>query len=372
MRILTLFIYTCLSLVTGLTPAAGAISISPAGSVDTVKIGLLVTDNTSVSSVNGAKLALDEINHGNHSDNHFYEVVVKSMEGPWGTGSKQTVNLIYKDKIWAVLGSHDGRNAHLVEQVIAKQHYVFLSAWATDPTLSQAFVPWYFSCVYNDLQQAESLVEEIYNVKKYKRVGLVSDRGYDSKLAMESFEKVLKSKSKPAPVEYSYNSAKDIPDIAGEINKAGLSCVILFGKPDACVKIIRLMRNNNIKIPLYGTLAVMGEGLSRNEELSDYQGMKVVTSAGWLTRSATEFREDYTKAYGVPPDAVASYSYDGMKILVTAIKNSRFNIDYIKDAMLKIQYSGVTGTISFDERGNRSGFPKIVELKNGSPVTVYP
>ena len=45
------------------------------------------------------------------------------------------------------MGSHDGRNAHLVEQVATKSQVVFLSAWASDPTLSQAFVPWFFSCV---------------------------------------------------------------------------------------------------------------------------------------------------------------------------------------------------------------------------------
>jgi len=65
----------------------------------------------------------------------------------------------------ALFGSHDSRNAHLVEQAATKSQVVFVSAWSGDPTLSQAFVPWFFNCVPNDYQQVASLIEEIY----YKR-----------------------------------------------------------------------------------------------------------------------------------------------------------------------------------------------------------
>jgi len=106
-----------------------------------IKIGLLVTDAESEAAQNAAALAISEANKEEGLKD--YQLVVRSMEGPWGTGSKQAVNLVFNEHVWAILGSHDGRNAHLVEQVIAKTHVVFLSAWASDPTLYQAFVPWF-------------------------------------------------------------------------------------------------------------------------------------------------------------------------------------------------------------------------------------
>ena len=371
MRLLTIFIKTCLLVAFVATIASGDAFAESGNKNDTIKIGLLVTDANARSAINGAQLALDKINQHETAGGHHFTVVVRSMEGTWGTGSIQTVNLIYNDKIWAVLGSHDGRNAHLVEQVIAKQHYVFLSAWATDPSLSQAFVPWYFSCVYNDLQQASSLVDEIYNIRKYNRIGVVSDEGYDSKLGMSCFEKIAKSEGKPAPVEFLYNSEKDIPDLTDKINRAGVECVIFFGKSQPTAGIISQMKDKNINIPAYGTLSVMSEGLSQDQANKDYKDVSVVTSAGWLDPSGAEFRNDYMKAFGYFPDAVAAYAYDGMNVLVTAIKNSNFDIDILKDAMMKVHYPGITGDISFDERGNRSGKPKIMELQNGIPVTVY-
>ena len=371
MKLLILLLKTCIIFATGATITYGTVAYGSGNNNDTIRIGLLVTDNNAASAINGARLALDNINRRAPLKEHYFTVVIRSMEGSWGTGSIQTVNLIYNDMIWAVLGSHDGRNAHLVEQVIAKEHYVFLSAWATDPSLAQAFVPWYFSCIYNDLQQASSLVDEIYNVRKFKRIGVVFDEGYDSKLGMSGFEKVVRSQGKQGPIEFSYNSEKDIPLLIDKLNKAGLSCVILFGQPEASVRIIRQMKNKNIRIPVYGTLSVMGEGLSREQEKADFQDVSVVTSAGWLTPAGSEFRDAYTKTYGETPDAAAACAYDGMNILVTAIKNSNFNIDILKDVMMKIHYKGITGEISFDDRGNRKGRPGIIEFKNGIPVTVY-
>jgi branched-chain amino acid transport system substrate-binding protein len=156
-------------------------SQNPEGPDETVKIGLLIPDNKSLAARHGAEMAIRKANEKGGFNGCPFQLVTRSMEGPWGTGSKEAVNLIFEEEVWAIMGSHDGRNAHLVEQVAAKACIVFLSAWASDPTLSQAFVPWYFSCVPNDLQQATALIEEIYNKRKINKIAAVSDNGYDSK-----------------------------------------------------------------------------------------------------------------------------------------------------------------------------------------------
>ena len=133
---------------------------------NTIKIGLLVQDNKSVEARNGAELAIRKVNAKGGIKGRPLKLIIRTMEGPWGTGSKQAVDLIFNEKVWAILGSHDGRNTHLVEQATAKTNVVFLSAWSSDPTLSQAFVPWFFNCVPNDRQQTAAFIDEIYNKKK--------------------------------------------------------------------------------------------------------------------------------------------------------------------------------------------------------------
>lgn len=160
----------------------------------TIKIGLLIADSNFENAKFAAQIAIDEANKKGGLKSVPFQLVTKSMEGSWGTGSKQTVDLVFIDNVWGIIGSLDGRNAHLVEQVIAKTHIVFLSAWATDPSLSQSFVPWYFSCVPNSNQETTTLIDEIYNNKKLTKIAIVLDAGYDSKINTDGFISELKTK----------------------------------------------------------------------------------------------------------------------------------------------------------------------------------
>jgi ABC-type branched-subunit amino acid transport system substrate-binding protein len=92
----------------------------------TVKIGLLIQDNNSLAARYGAELAIRKANETGGFRGKQFRLITRSMEGPWGTGSKQAVDLIDGENVCAILGSHDGRNAHLVEQVSAKERIVFL------------------------------------------------------------------------------------------------------------------------------------------------------------------------------------------------------------------------------------------------------
>ena len=163
----------------------------PNEQLDTIKIGLLIPDNKSLAARQGAELAIRKANQKAGSNGNHFSLVVKSLEGPWGTGSKQAVSLIFDDKVCAIMGSCDGRNAHLVEQACTKARVVFLSAWSGDPTLSKAFVPWFFNCVPNDLQQSDSFIEEIYKKRKLKRIAIIIDNSYDSELCRREFYKKI-------------------------------------------------------------------------------------------------------------------------------------------------------------------------------------
>ena len=171
---------------------------------DTISIGLLIQDNNSVAARQAAELAVLRANEKGGVNGVPVHLVVRSMEGPWGTGSKQAVSMIFDENVVAILGSHDGRNAHLVEQVSAKSRVSFFSAWTGDPTLAQAFVPWFFNCVYNDIQQSEALIEEIYNKRKLGKIAVISDNGYDSGSMLKNFLEKLESEGKPEPIQLIY------------------------------------------------------------------------------------------------------------------------------------------------------------------------
>ncbi|NQU79931.1 MAG: hypothetical protein HQ543_00240 [Bacteroidetes bacterium] len=126
---------------------------------ETIKIGLLIPDKEALAAKHSAELAIRKANSRGGYSGLPFQLVVRSTEGLWGNGSKDSVSLVFDDEVVAIMGSLDGRNAHLAEQVATKTRLIFLSSWATDMTLSKALVPWYFRCLPNDKQQAISLIQ---------------------------------------------------------------------------------------------------------------------------------------------------------------------------------------------------------------------
>jgi ABC-type branched-subunit amino acid transport system substrate-binding protein len=117
----------------------------------------------------------------------------------------ESVSLVFDDEVVAIMGSLDGRNAHLAEQVATKTKLIFLSAWATDMTLSKAFVPWYFRCLPNDRQQAISLIQEVYIKRKIKNVAIIGTDNNDSQIAVNTFIKIAKLMNVGPPEQFLYD-----------------------------------------------------------------------------------------------------------------------------------------------------------------------
>ncbi len=109
---------------------------------DTIKIGLLIPDKEALAAKHGAELAIRKAKRRGGYSHLPFQLVVRSTEGQWGAGSKESVRLVFEDEVVAIMGSLDGRNAHLAEQVAATTKILFLSSWAPDMTISLPFVPW--------------------------------------------------------------------------------------------------------------------------------------------------------------------------------------------------------------------------------------
>ncbi len=335
-----------------------------------IKIGLLVPDKTTIAAIEGAELAIKEANRNGGINGTQLQLMVKSMEGPWGTGSKQAVSLIFEEKVWALFGSHDGRNAHLVEQAGTKAQVVFLSAWSGDPTLSQAFVPWFYNCLPNDFQQAETLVEEIYNKKNLNRVVIISDEEYDSNLACFNFLRKIELDEKNEPVNFTYeNYSENINRLIDEIEMEHADCIVLFCNPLISFKIFREIKKRGMSQPLFGSLNLLNEDMLSEQELIEYNDALLIPSPAWIKSKSTIFKEKYIEVYGKEPGMVATYAFDGINLLVEAFKIAGSpNREKIQHALTGIDYEGITGPIRFDDKGNRLGPYYIVTVKNGIPV----
>ena len=332
----------------------------------------MVNNAKSHAAKNASEMAISIANKKAIAGDPYFKLIVRNMDGPWGNGSKEAVNLIFEEKVWALMGSHDGRNAHLVEQVIAKINIPFLSAWASDPTLSQAFVPWYFSCVPNTNQQAEAFIKNTKNSNNLNKIAIVLDESYDSKLFLKSLLKEIKKVGGNDPLQLILtNSQKNYNLLIKKIREAKIRQIILLGEPLKALNFLEELRENEINLSIYGGLSLLAEEeYDDNFRIEIYDNITVPTSGNWLDKKPLSFKNEYYKRYNKVPGAIAVYAYDGMNLILESIKLSGFDRTKIQKYLSKIRFKGVTGDVQFDKRGNRLNATEMFKINNGIPVIV--
>jgi len=365
---------TCATILSGSIFHTGITAVDDSKSTyrnETIKIGLLIDNKSSLAAVHAAELAISEANSKAGIRNRKYELVVRSMEGPWGTGSKQTVDLIFDENVAAIAGSHGGRNAHLAEQVCAKSRVILISARASDPTLTQAFVPWYYSCVPNDNQQAAVLSEEVFNRNKESDVLLVSDNDYDARQASQSMITRIKSSGLKDPELLRYDeNENDLSGIAATILKSGKRCIVLFGKPPSALNLLREIRKLKYDFRIYTSLSMMDEDKLAIKDLSHYEGLTIISPFFANNPKWTSFSKAFLKKFGYEPGVIASYSYDAINVIIEAIDRNGPDQEMMQKTIEESKFEGLSGIIEFDKHGNRKEPFSMITIKNGAPILV--
>ena len=210
-------------------------------------------------------MAVWEANGDGGLDGRPVELVVRCVEGPWGSGTKDIVDLVFDEQILALIGGLDGRSAHLIEQVAAKGLVPFVSPWASDPTLTQAFVPWFFRMVPDDRQQAKALADEIFGSRGLRRVATVSGESYDARIAETTFVGIAEGLGHSITVRLSANGMAaarpplDYEPLLDRIAEAQIDGIALFVSRTESLELTRRLRNRGMHQQVFATLFFIDE-----------------------------------------------------------------------------------------------------------------
>jgi branched-chain amino acid transport system substrate-binding protein len=337
-----------------------------------IPVGILVMNHPvgndlSLSAWNGAELAVKEANSKDGYKGEQFKLIVRTCDGPWGMGSKQTVNMVFNDRVAAILGAVDGRNSHLIEQVIAKTHVPAIGCLATEPTITEAFVPWFFRCVPDDRQQAEILSSIIYNIGKNPKVDLIYFNDYDSRNAAIAFIKISKELGLKINRKFDAGKNSEVPgQVADSLMMDPPGQVMLFGSFRTMANITGYLRPANLKTKFYGNTWIWYGDTLNQYSRSGISGLEMIAPVYGKNATFLEFAESYKKKYGYPPDLLAAYAYDGMKMILKAILAVGADHQDIRDCLSSMQpMEGVTGLVSFDQKGNLviPGFKSVKTIK---------
>ena len=234
----------------------------------------------------------------------------------------------------------------------------------TNPDYTKQGFKTTFRVIANDVQQGGALGQFAADNLKAKKVAIIDDRtAYGQGLADE-FEKAVKSKGVDVVKrEFTTNTATDFNAILTSI-KATKPDVIFYGGMDAQAgPLAKQMTRLGIKAKLMG-----GDGWQTPEfiKLAGDASEGQYSSSCGVPRDKmpgfAAFNDKFKKEFNTEVQIYAPYEYDAVRVLVEAMKRAKSTDPkvYLPEVG-KTDYTGVTGKIAFDDKG---------DIKNGA-VTVY-
>ena len=303
-----------------------------------------------------AELAIEQANEAGGYLNREFELVVRTAEGLWGAGSKESVSLVYEDHARAIIGYLDGRNGHLAEQVATKSHLTYIETMATEPTLSQAFVPWFMRVVPNDNQQSAVILKQILQ-EGGGTIGVLSTDTYDTRYAVKSLTKAVARETGMAPVIIEIDSSSiHQQKVVEQILSSHIDHLVIPFDADFLRDLIITLRQVKPELKIYGTLHFTIGVEKRNSGWSQYEGV-------YMIRPHVD-----RKKFSFLPDTRSAYIYDAVMLVINAIHKAGTERETITHFISESVYSGgVTGSYSFDELGNRQNLPGLIHIEKGVP-----
>ncbi len=318
----------------------------------------------------GARLAIEHANErGGYGDGKIpFELVVRNDNGLWGASGNEIVHLAYKEKVWAILGTIDGANSHIAIRVALKAEIPMMNSGDTDPTFTETAIPWVFRVISDDRQMCYLLADYVFNKLKLKRVAALRANNRYGRMSIDEFRDAATRLGHPFLAELNYPlGTTDVTAQLKRIKELKPDAVITYGDAAESALVLKQMRAMGMEQWFIGSdRMVSSEFMAK---VGPDAG-KVVAGYPYNPESKEprylEFKRLFKERFGEEPETYAAHAYDGMKMLIDAIRLAGLNRAKIRDELAKMRhYEGVTGKKELDATYNNITPASLGILKDG-------
>ncbi len=353
----------------------GAGREKPEPKVKTVKIGFLgpAQDGGPLAMFGkymwqGARLAIERANAAGGYRGIPFELVVHEDKARWGDSSNSIVKMYSDEKVWGVLGSMDSANSHVMMRITLKVPLPIVNSATTDPTLMEHRVPFILRNLPDDRQYSYVTAWHLFKEKKYRAVALFRINNRDGRFAVKKLTDAARRMGRPFVVDQRFEDGdKDFSAQLQRIRSTPAEAVVVWGNPRETALIVKQMRKMGMKQPVIGWFRAVSPVLLETAG-RDAEGIVCPYPFDPTANDAMlkDFQRAYKKRFGSEPEVFASYAYDGMNLLIAAIRKVGLNRVRIAEALSEFQtYRGVTGRMIFDGARNNVCPIYLAEVKDG-------
>ncbi|MEY4439865.1 MAG: branched-chain amino acid transporter substrate-binding protein [Pseudomonadota bacterium] len=318
----------------------------------------------------GARLAIEELNAKGVSINGKkvrFELVAEDDAADPKQGTAAAQKLV-DAKVSGVIGHLNSGTTIPASKIYSDAGIPQVSPSSTNPKYTRQGYKTAFRVVADDVHLGGTLGRYAVNELKGKSIAVIDDRTAYGQGVAEEFEKAVKAAGGNLVAhEFTTDKATDFMPILTTL-KGKKPDIIFFGGMDAVGgPMMKQMKSLGIKAKFMG-----GDGICTNEMIklagdAMADGQVVCAEAGGvdgaLKKGMDDFSAKFKKRFNDDVKLYSPYVYDAVFVMVDAMQRAKSTepAKYLPELAKTTGYKGVTGTISFDAKG---------DIKNGA-LTLY-
>ena len=345
-----------------------------AAEAETIKIGALgpLTGSVAIygiSATNGLKLAVDEINANGGKLGKQIELNLLDEKGD----STEAVNAYNKLVDWgmvALIGDITSKPSVAVAEVAAQDGIPMITPTGTQLNITEAGSNIFRVC-FTDPYQGEVLAKYTKDKLGAKTVAIISNNSSDySDGVANAFAKEAEAQGIQVVAREGYSDGDK--DFKAQLTKIAQQNPDVLFVPDYYEQdglIAIQAREVGLKSVIVGSDG--WDGVVKTIDPSSYAAIENVFFANhYSTKDSNEkvqnFIKNYKEKYNDEPSAFSALSYDAAYILKAAIeKAGTTDKEAVAKAIKEIEFDGITGHLTFDEKNNPIKGITIIKIVNG-------
>jgi len=362
--------------------AAAAVLFAGASSAQdlVIKIGHVAPTSGAIAHLGkdnemGARMAIEELNAKGvmiGGKKATFELLAEDDAADPKQGTA-VANKLVDAKVNGVIGHLNSGTTIPASKIYSDAGIPQISPSATNPKYTRQGYKTVFRVVADDVHLGGTLGRYAVKNLKGKSIAVIDDRTAYGQGVAEEFEKAVKASGGTiAERQFTTDKATDFTAILTAV-KAKKPDVIFFGGMDAVAgPMIRQMKQLGIQAKYVGGDGICSGELPKLAAGAMDDGMVVCAEAGGVEgeqkKGMDDFRAKFKAKFNTDVQVYAPYVYDALNVMVAAMvkAGSAEPAKYLPELAKTNGYKGVTGTISFDEKGDiKNGALTLFTYKGG-------
>ncbi|PIP89692.1 MAG: ethanolamine utilization protein EutJ [Bdellovibrionales bacterium CG12_big_fil_rev_8_21_14_0_65_38_15] len=325
-------------------------------------------------SVNGIKMALDEVNK-TPINGKTIKLLVEDNKGEPVESANAVRKLIDINKVDLVLGSVASSNT-LASSPIAQAAKVPLLTPASTNEKVTMTGDYIFRTCFTDNFQGVVMAKFAFNTLNKRKAAIIVDNSSDYSKGLQKVFKEEFGTLGGAVIQDNFTYTQkdtDFRSLLTKVKRANPDVIFLPGYYSEVGLILKQARQMGMDMPILG-----GDGWDspKLQELAGPQGIKGNYISSHFSPDDADpkvqkFVKDYMERFNEKPGAMAALGFDAMLVVADAIKRAGSNnaADIQKALATTVAFEGVTGSITID--ANRNAQKSAVVLETTATGNVF-